>query len=229
MAKYGYVRVSTATQKVERQIENIKRYCPEAIIVVEKCSGKDIAGRNEFVGLLGKLKKNDELIFDEVSRMSRNAEEGYELYIELISKNIELTFLKETHINSKEFLKRMNRHIERVKSDNKHVDKLINGILELVEEFEKDNLKENIRLAFERAENERLYMLQRQSEGYKALKERGEWDKIGRPTLEIENIEKVKELINTGVSVMEACRIVGIGRSTWYKYKKGVKNNVFSN
>lgn len=221
MAKYGYVRVSTASQKVERQIENIKRYCPEAIIVVEKCSGKDIAGRDEFVGLLEKLKKNDELIFDEVSRMSRNAEEGYELYIELISKNIELTFLKETHINSKEFLKRMNRHIERVKSDNKHVDKLINGILELVEEFEKDNLKENIRLAFERAENERLYMLQRQSEGYKALKERGEWDKIGRPTLEMENIEKVKELINTGVSIVEACRTVGIGRSTWYKYKKG--------
>lgn len=221
MAKYGYVRVSTASQKVERQIENIKRYCPEAIIVVEKCSGKNIAGRDEFVGLLEKLKKNDELIFDEVSRMSRNAEEGYELYIELISKNIELTFLKETHINSKEFLKRMNRHIERVKSDNKHVDKLINGILELVEEFEKDNLKENIRLAFERAENERLYMLQRQSEGYKALKERGEWDKIGRPTLEMENIEKVKELINTGVSIVEACRTVGIGRSTWYKYKKG--------
>lgn len=221
MAKYGYVRVSTASQKVERQIENIKRYCPEAIIVVEKCSGKNIAGRDEFVGLLEKLKKNDELIFDEVSRMSRNAEEGYELYIELISKNIELTFLKETHINSKEFLKRMNRHIERVKSDNKHVDKLINGILELVEKFEKDNLKENIRLAFERAENERLYMLQRQSEGYKALKERGEWDKIGRPTLEMENIEKVKELINTGVSIVEACRTVGIGRSTWYKYKKG--------
>lgn len=229
MAKYGYVRVSTATQKVERQIENIKRYCPEAIIVVEKCSGKDIAGRDEFVGLLDKIRKNDELIFDEVSRMSRNAEEGYELYMELISKNIELTFLKETHINSREFLKRMNRHIERVKSDNKHVDKLINGILELVEEFEKDNLKENIRLAFERAENERLYMLQRQSEGYKALKERGEWDKIGRPTLEMENIEKVKELINTGVSIVEACRTVGIGRSTWYKYKKGAKSNVFSN
>lgn len=110
---YGYVRVSTVQQKVERQINNIKGFNEDAIIISEKQSGKDIDNRAEFKGLLNKLKPGDTVIFDEVSRMSRNADEGFSLYMELMSKDISLVFLKERHIDTDEYKRRTQKHIEK--------------------------------------------------------------------------------------------------------------------
>ena len=39
------------------------------------------------------------------------------------------------------------------------------NILELVAEFEQENLKDNIRLAFEQAEHERQFLIKRVTEG----------------------------------------------------------------
>lgn len=49
--------------------------------------------------LLNKVKPGDTIIFDEVSRMSRNADDGFSLYMELVSKGISLVFRKEWHID----------------------------------------------------------------------------------------------------------------------------------
>ena len=103
---YGYVRVSTIQQKVERQINNIIGFNGDAIIISEKQSGKDIDNRAEFKKLLNKVKPGDTIIFDEVSRMSRNADEGFSLYMELLSKGISLVFLKERHIDTDEYKRR---------------------------------------------------------------------------------------------------------------------------
>ena len=94
MCKYGYVRVSTKQQKTQRQVDNIKSFDSDAIIYEEKQSGKDIENHAIFRKLLDKVKSGDTIIFDEVSRMSRNAEEGYNLYMELMEKDITLVFLK---------------------------------------------------------------------------------------------------------------------------------------
>ena len=40
------------------------------------------------------------IIFDSESRMSRNAEEGFNLYEELYLKGVTLVFIKEPHINT---------------------------------------------------------------------------------------------------------------------------------
>ena len=45
------------------------------------------------------------------------------------------------------------------------MDNLINGILDLVADFERENLKDNIRLAFQQAEHERLFLIKRVTEG----------------------------------------------------------------
>lgn len=90
MCKYGYVRVSTMQQKTQRQIDNIKSFDTNAIIYEEKQSGKDIENRSIFKKSLDKVKSGDTIIFDEVSRMSRNADEGYNLYMELMQQNINL-------------------------------------------------------------------------------------------------------------------------------------------
>lgn len=57
--------------------------------------------------LLKVVKAGDTIVFDEVSRMGRTADEGFELYKELYEKGVELVFLKEPHINTEVYKKAM--------------------------------------------------------------------------------------------------------------------------
>lgn len=81
--EYGYCRTSTKKQNIERQVRNIKKEFPEAIIVKEMYTGAQIEGRKEFEKILLKVNPGDKIIFDSVSRMSRNAEEGFKTYEKL--------------------------------------------------------------------------------------------------------------------------------------------------
>ena len=80
---------------IDRQIRNILREYPAALIVQEIYTGTKYQGRKELEGLLKKVQPHDTIIFDSVSRMSRNADEGFALYEELYNKGINLVFLKE--------------------------------------------------------------------------------------------------------------------------------------
>ena len=79
---YGYCRISTAKQSIDRQIRNIKAEYPTAHIVQEAYTGTSIF-RPEWMKLYRVLKAGDTVVFDSVSRMSRNAEEGFALYEDL--------------------------------------------------------------------------------------------------------------------------------------------------
>lgn len=125
MCKYGYVRVSTKQQKTQRQIDSIKSFDTDAIIYEEKQSGNYTENRAVFRKLLNKVKSGDTIIFDEVFRMSRNADEGYNLYMELMEKNITLVFLRERHIDTEEYKCRTQNHIARVSSNADHIKKVI--------------------------------------------------------------------------------------------------------
>lgn len=89
---YGYARVSTAKQDITRQIRNIMSVCADAKIYSETFTGTKTTGRYELQKLLKKVQPGDTIIFDSVSRMSRNAEEGYMLYKELFERDITLRF-----------------------------------------------------------------------------------------------------------------------------------------
>lgn len=78
MSIYGYCRISTAKQSIDRQIRNIKAEYPTAHIVQEAYTGTSIL-RPEWSKLYRILKEGDAVVFDSVSRMSRNAEEGFSL------------------------------------------------------------------------------------------------------------------------------------------------------
>lgn len=235
MKTYGYVRVSTTQQKTQRQIDNIKALYPDAIIKEEKQSAKDIDGRSVFKELLGSVKSGDRIIFDEVSRMSRNAEEGYNLYMNLIDKGVNLVFLKQPHINSDEFKRRTQNHMSRISLSDKKIDKLLNGILDLVADFEKENLKENIKLAFEQAENERLLLIRRVTEG-KEKSEKHQGRPEGSKNKGSAKADLIKKIIREQSKDFEGrfsdTKIMreylsninrngkGIARNTYYKYKK---------
>ena len=233
MCKYGYVRVSTMQQKTQRQIDNIKSFDTNAIIYEEKQSCKDIENRAIFKKLLDKVKSGDTIIFDEVSRMSRNADEGYNLYMELMQQNINLVFLKERHIDTDEYKRRTQNHIARVSSSNEKMDNLINGILDLVADFEKENLKDNIRLAFQQAEHERLFLIKRVTEG-KSRSEKPQGRPEGSHNIKNDKAELIKKIIIeqskdfdgkfSDAKIMKEY-LQGVARNTYYKYKKELKES----
>lgn len=100
MKLYGYCRISTRKQNIERQVRNILAAYPDAVIVKEVYSGTKFQGRKELDKILRTVQKGDRIIFDSVSRMSRNADDGFALYEKLYEDGVALVFLKEPHINT---------------------------------------------------------------------------------------------------------------------------------
>ena len=89
MAIYGYCRVSTPKQSITRQVENIKSQYPDAIVIEEAYTGTTL-DRPKWINLEKMLRTGDIVIFDEVSRMSRNSTEGFVLYKRLYERGIHL-------------------------------------------------------------------------------------------------------------------------------------------
>ena len=52
MKTYGYCRISTGKQNIERQIRNIKDDYPEAMIVEEIYTGTKMEGREKWLKLI---------------------------------------------------------------------------------------------------------------------------------------------------------------------------------
>lgn len=224
---YAYCRISTQKQSLQRQIDNIEAYDKNAIIFKEAYSGTKIEGRKEFKKLLNKVKKGDTIIFDSVSRMSRNAEEGIELYMKLFDKGINLVFLKEQHINTDTYRGALGNAIQLTNTD---VDCILSGI----NEYMKKLAKQQIRIAFEQSEKEVKDLQQRTAEGIrakKALAEDGLIEfSIGRKegakvttkkSIEAKKvIQKHSKDFDGTLKDTEVIKLIGISRNSYYKYKK---------
>lgn len=178
MKIYGYVRVSTMKQNIERQIRNIKAKYPEAIIVEDSFTGTklDRPGWNKIYSEIqkGKIKKGDKIVFDSVSRMSRDADEGFEVYEELYSKGIDLYFLKEPHINTEIYREAAERQIKlEINSGDPDADELVSGMVELFNKYNLALAKKQIRIAFEQSEKEVEDLHQRTKEGIETARLKG--------------------------------------------------------
>ena len=77
MTVYGYCRVSTPRQSIDRQIQNIRAVYPEALIVTDEYTGTTLL-RPGWIKLYKKLASGDTVVFDQASRMSRDADEGFQ-------------------------------------------------------------------------------------------------------------------------------------------------------
>ena len=220
--QYGYCRISTPKQNISRQIRNIKDTYPDSIIIQEVYTGTKFQGRKELDKLLRILKPNDTVIFDEVSRMSRNAEEGFTLYKSLYDRNINLVFLKEPHINTDTYKKVMQIDLLNDKVD---------FILEGVNKYLLALAEEQIRLAFEQSEKEVTDLHKRTVEGIVTARLNGK--QIGRKKgVKIEtkkSVEKKEQIIkyskdfNGTLNDSDVIKLIGIAHNTYYKYKKEIK------
>lgn len=218
---YGYTRISTKQQSIERQIRNIKDLYPNAVIIEEVYTGTKIYGRKEFDKLLKKVKSGDTIVFDSVSRMSRNAEEGFELYQELFNKGIELVFIKEAHINTTTYKQALKNNIQLTGTT-------VDFILEGINKYLLALAKEQIKLAFIQSEKEVKDLQQRTKEGIETARLNGKQigqvkgtKLITKKSIEAkEQIKKYSKDFNGTLKDIEVMKLIGIARNSYYKYKK---------
>lgn len=241
---FGYARISTKKQSLKRQTENIKRFEPRAVIIEEEFTGTT-TDRPKFNKLLKNVKTDDTIIFDEVSRMSRNAAEGIELYEKLFDKGVNLVFIKEPHINTSVYRDKLNKQIDKLTSTgSKATDKLLESIMSALHEYTIDIAKEQIEIAFRTAQAEVDFLHQRTSEGVRKAQERyiretalgleHEKQQVGRAKgskVETKKSKEKKALIikyskdfNGTNSDIEVMKIIGLekSRNTYYRYKKQI-------
>ena len=225
---YGYCRISTMKQKLERQIENIKAKYPDAVIITEEYTGTT-TDRPAWGKLAKQLKEGDTVVFDEVSRMSRNAEEGFALYQNLFQRGANLVFLKEPHINTDVYKRALDRHIDiSAETGRKAIDKYINGQGELLNGLMMDLAKEQIELAFQSAQQEVDYLHKRTSEGVRRAQASGK--QVGRAVgakIETKKSKAAKAIIRKHskdfggtLTDKDVMLLAKVSRNSYYKYKR---------
>ena len=226
MKEYGYCRISTRKQSIDRQKRNIKAAYPNAILIEETYTGTKI-DRKEWNKLIRKVVVGDTIIFDSVSRMSRNADEGYTTYEDLFYKGVNLVFLKEPHINTDTFKKALENNIQLTGSN-------VDYILEGINKYLMALAKEQIRLAFEQSEKEVSDLHQRTREGIETARLNGKQigQKQGAKLITKKSIQ-AKEIIlkhsidfNGGLNDNEVMKLAGLSRNTYYKYKRELKEQL---
>ena len=191
---YGYVRISTAQQHIDRQIDALLDMgLSKDSIYVDYESGKDFNRRN-YRKLIRKLKKNDLLIIKSIDRLGRD----YNMIIDewrLITKEKEADImvidmpLLDTRIEGKNL-----------------VGKFISDIVLQVISFV--------------AQNERETMRVRQAEGIRTAKARGV--KFGRPRITLPNNFEIvaRQYLNKEITNKKACEILGMTRGSFFRYLK---------
>lgn len=224
MKQYGYTRVSTPKQSIERQIRNIRDVFPGAIIFQDEYTGTEIS-RPSWNRLMKRVNDGDIIIFDSVSRMSRNADEGFAVYEMLYNRNIELVFLNEPQINTETYKKALQSSVPMTGTA---VDYILEGINKYLLEL----AREQIRLAFEQAQKEVEDLRSRTKGGIETARKKGK--QIGRKAgvkLTTKKSIAAKEVIRTHskefggtLSDGECIKLAGISRNSFYKYKAEIRD-----
>ena len=232
---YGYCRISRKEQNIHRQERNIKALYPDAIIIKEAYTGTKVEGRKEFEKLIAKADSSTRIVFDSVSRMSRNAEEGFQLYKELFARGVELVFLKEPQIDTETYKSSMERQVSTaIDSGDLATNELITAITEAINRYTMRLAERQIFLAFQQAEKEVEDLHQRTKEGIETARLAGK--QIGAVAGRKLNVKKsitAKEQIlkyskdfNGTLTDIEVMKLIGIANNTYYKYKRELRETL---
>ena len=202
--EYGYCRISTPKQNIDRQVRNILQAYPNAKIYKEFYTGTKTTGRKKLEEIVKLARSGDTIIFDSVSRMSRNADEGVGLYMQLYDEGVNLVFIKEPHINTATYSKALSS---------------AEGL---------SDTGNQIRLAFEQSQKEVDDLHRRTAEGIETARRNGK--RIGQVAgrkLNVKKAKPAKEIIRKHnvsfggtLNDSECITLAGISRNTYYKYKR---------
>lgn len=230
---YAYCRVSTERQSLKRQTENISKAYPQipgSAYYCDKFTGST-QDRPSWQKLLRKVKRGDVIVFDSVSRMSRDAESGAALYEQLYADGVTLIFLNEPQCNTEIYRKSAEESIPA--TGNEIADIYIeatNKVLMIL-------ARRQIAIAFEQAEKERLDICKRVKDGMRAAQiaaaERGEHKAYGaQPGVKLTTKKSIaaKDVIRQhskdfdgSLSDADCLKLAGCSRNSYYKYKAELK------
>lgn len=198
--EYGYARVSSKEQNLDRQIIALSRYVSKEKILTDKASGKDL-NRKSYQALKSSLglRTGDTLYITSLDRLSRNKEEI----------KSELQWYKEQGIRLK-VLDLPTSMIEVPEGQMWILDMITNILIEVLASI---------------AEQERLTIRKRQQEGIEAAKRKGKH--LGRPRVVYpENFQDViLRWEKKEITAKEAMRVLGISSSTFYRLVKGYSDS----
>ena len=190
---YGYARVSTVEQNLDRQLEAFKSVGVEKVFA-DKMSGKNFE-RTNYLALKKRLKQGDQLYIKSIDRLGRN----YEMIIEEwrdITRNIgaDIIVLDMPLLDTRNKDGGLTGHF---------ISDLVLQVLSFVAETERNNIR------------------QRTMEGIRVARAKGVH--LGRPRKElpVNFKEVVAEYKARTISFKEALSILNMNRSTFYKFAKG--------
>ncbi len=192
--KYGYVRVSTKEQNIDRQLSCMyAQGLSDTAIFIDKQSGKDFE-RAEYQKLKKKLKSGDLLIIKSIDRLGRNYDMIIDEWRTLVNDmNVDIQVLDMPLLDTRNEGKNL-------------VGKFISDIVLQILSFVAENERENIK--------------KRQAEGIRIAKEKGKH--LGRPKLKLpKNFYEILSLYkNKQLSLSETLKVLKMNKSTFYKYAK---------
>lgn len=246
---FGYARVSTKHQRLDRQEQNIRAACPDVDeIVTEKFTGTKM-DRPAWNRLYKKLAAGDTLIFDEVSRMSRDGDEGAAIYEELYTRGVNLVFLKQPLVNTDNYRQAAQATI--AETGDEVVDlfiKAANKALIIL-------AKRQIRQAFGEAQSEVEHLHKRVTEGMRASGASSKWreerdergELISRECIEQGKIAKARtgntyetrrskeakvrirqmsKTFNGNMTDKDVMETLRLARNSYYKYKREILTEI---
>ncbi|HEM3683286.1 TPA: recombinase family protein [Streptococcus suis] len=192
--RYGYIRVSTKEQNIDRQMTAIlQEEIATSNIFIDKASGKDFERKN-YKRLLRRLRTGDELVIKSIDRLGRNYDEIIEQWRLLVKKKqVDISVLDFPLLNTR-------NGIENVTG--KLIADLVLQILSYVSQIEREQIQ------------------QRQKEGIAEAMKKGV--RFGRPKLEkpwlFDDIAQAYQ--NGEISVREGAKILNIPKSTFHNWLK---------
>ena len=210
---FAYLRISTkeerGKQKYTRQENSLERYARNndidyVIKFYEDASGKSFTRRSEWNRLEKIIQPGDTIVFKDITRFTREAENGYIKYMELMAKGVNLIFLDNPTLST-EYIKNLIATAKNMNFLERNVNELLIKVLLAAE--------------LTRAEQERLVISQRTRDGMAASPNKA-GRKVGQLDKMTEALEAdIKEyLSNRSIKQIDLMNKYKISRNTLKKY-----------
>lgn len=218
---YSYMRISTqeerGLQKFTRQESALRRYAKEnnleyLLEFKEDKSGKNFTDRKQWQKLESIVQSGDTIVFKDICRFTREAEQGYQKYMELLNKGVELIFIDNQTVSTP------------------YIKQLLN-VAKQQNLVAKTSLESTVKLLLivelDRAEQERKTTVQRIKDGIKASEK-----KSGRPVGKLDKMSEeleadIKKLIqDRSIKYVDIMKKYNISRNTLKKYESIVKESL---
>lgn len=187
MATYGYVRVSTADQSPERQVEKMRALGVDRLFV-DRASGRSM-DRPAYEEMLSELSRGDTVLLDSLDRLGRSYDQVTVEWKRLTrEEGVDLAVLDLDFFDSRKF--REMGDLGKVMED------MLLSMLAYV------------------AQTERQKMLSRQAEGIAIARAAGRYRGRARASFPDDVLRRAQGVLDAGGTRAEAARVLGVHPNT---------------